>query len=284
MSEQNNPFGNENNTGHIWDDNLRELNNDPPQWWMYGLWASVAFVVIYFILYPAIPLVNSHTPGILGWTSTGEYRAQSARIDEMRRPLDERVGQMSVSAIVADRELAENVSRASAGLFGEFCAACHAVGGAGNPGFPILANDDWMWGGTVDRIHETIVRGRQGQMPAHGHLSETQIMDLTRHVLAMGRGQAHEPGRVLYEGAGACFACHGMDGSGNTMLGAPNLTNGIWLHGGSEEAIAYTIRHGINAANDPNTRVSVMPAFGDRLSENDIKKLAVYVHQLGGGQ
>lgn len=284
MSEHNNPFGNENNTGHVWDDNLRELRNDPPTWWTYGLWASLAFVVIYYLLYPAIPLVNTHTKGILGWTSTGEYRQGMEKLAEMRGGREAQVERMSVAAILADDDLRQYATRSSRAVFGDFCAPCHGPGGQGNPGYPILANDDWLWGGSIDRIMETITNGRQGNMPAHTHLTDAQINDLARHVLALSQGREHEPGKALYTGAGACFACHGMDGKGNTALGSPNLTNGIWLHGGSEQEIAQTIRHGINVANNPNTRISVMPVFGERLPESEIKKLAVYVHQLGGGQ
>ncbi len=286
MSENSNPFGDEPNTGHIWDDNLRELTNQPPKWWMIGFWASIGLVVLYSILYPMWPLINTHTKGILGWTSIKEYKEDLKEIEAMRAKYEQQLPGKSAAEILADPELKQYVVRSAKVLFGDNCAACHGSGGQGNPGFPVLADDDWLYGGTIDKIVETITNGRQGMMPAHGsRFSEQQIEDLAKHVKALSTGGEHAPGKALFEGEAGCFACHGMDGKGNQALGAANLTDGIWRFGnGSLEDIKYTITHGVNDASDPKTRNAVMPTFGKRLSETDIKKLAVYVHELGGGQ
>lgn len=286
MSDQN-PFPNESNTGHIWDDNLRELTNDPPKWWRIGFWASLAFVVGYFILYPAIPLVNSYTKGVLGWTSTGEYHQGREAIEAVRGPFEGRIASMSVDQVLADSELKGYSVRAAKVLFADNCAGCHGSGGqggkdvAGNILFPTLADDDWLWGGSIDRIAETISQGRQGSMPAMGGmaLSDGEIDELAN---AISQGQPTSTPLFTEKG---CFACHGMDGTGNHFLGAANLTDRVSRFGdGSVASIKQTIAHGVNDANDPQTRDAVMPNFGERLSGNDIKKLAVYVHQFGGGQ
>lgn len=290
MSDQN-PFPNENNTGHIWDENLRELTNEPPKWWMIGLWAGFAFVIGYYILYPAIPLVNTYTKGVLGWTSTGEYHKGRQAIEEIRAPFESRIATMSVDQVLADSELRDYSVRAARVLFADNCAACHGAGGQGgsdaegNALFPSLADDNWLWGGTIDRIHETITMGRNGNMPAHGHLDDADITELARHIMALRQGGTHPPGEAVFTGAGACFACHGMDAKGNIFLGSANLTTRIVRFGdGSLESIVRTIRHGVNAPGDPLTRTAEMPSFAGRLGESDIKKLAVYVHQFGGGQ
>lgn len=286
MSEKN-PFPDENNTGHIWDDNLRELENDPPKWWMIGIYASIAFVVGYFILYPSIPLLSSHTKGVLGWTSTGEYHAGREKIEAVRAPYEDRIAGMDVEQIMADGELRGYSVRAARVLFADNCAPCHGAGGqggwdtGGNILFPILANDDWLWGGTIARIHETIAVGRRGAMPPMGGmaLSDAEIGELAQAIAA-----GDPLSSPLYMSKG-CIACHGPDGKGNIFLGSADLTNRIWRFGdGSAASIEQTIRHGVNDANDPLTRTAEMPAFSGRLSESDLKKLAIYVHQFGGGQ
>lgn len=284
MSDKHNPYKVP-DTGHVWDDNLRELLNPPPKWWMIGLHASWIFVVLYFLLYPSIPLVNSHFKGIMGWTSIGEFKDSMQEIQEIRAEFENRMRGMSAAAILADPELSNYAVRSSKVLFGDNCAACHGTGGAGNPNFPVLADDNWLYGGSIEKIVESITKGRKPMMPAQAQLSEQEISDLAKHVVALSQGSEYEPGKAIFMGKGACFACHGMDAAGNTAMGASNLTDGIWrFYPGTEEAVAHTIRHGVNYPGDPQSRNAVMPAFGDRLSETDINRLAVYVHKLGGGQ
>ena len=281
MSDQNNPFGNEPNTGHIWDDDLRELTNQPPKWWMWGMYASVALIVVYAIVYPMIPLVSTHTKGVTGWTSIGEFKEDMAAIEAVRAQYEEQLPGESAAAILADQELSNYVTRSAKVLFGDNCAACHGSGGQGNPGFPVLADDDWLFGGSIDKIQESITMGRKGIMTAHAkQMTDAEATELAN---AIAKGEPTSTG--LFQ-AKACFACHGMDGKGMAALGSANLTDGIWRFGdGSVESIKYTILHGVNDASDPQTRIAEMPVFGGgKLSETDIKKLAVYVHKLGGGQ
>jgi cytochrome c oxidase cbb3-type subunit 3 len=280
MSDNANPFGNEPNTGHIWDDNLRELTNPPPKWWMLGLHASWILVVAYGFIYPMWPLASSYTKGLMGWTSIGEYKADLKALDGVRSKYEDKIASMTVDQIMADPEASEYAVRSAKVLFGDNCAACHGTGGAGNPNFPVLADDDWLYGGTVDIIQTTITNGRKGNMPAMGgqKLTSAEINELAT---AISKGQPTST--PLFQQKG-CFACHGMDGKGMHALGSANLTDGIWRFGdGSVKAVTYTITHGVNQA-DPMSRNAVMPTWKGRLTSAEIKKLAVYVHQLGGGQ
>lgn len=273
-------------TGHSWDDGaLRELLNQPPKWWFIGFWASIAWCVVYFILYPAIPLGSDFTRGIMGWSQIKEYEQDLSAIEEVRAPFEAKIQKMSAAEILGDSELTAYVEKSAKVLFGDRCAACHGVGGAGNPGFPVLADDDWLYGGDIDTIVTTITDGRQGSMPAFGAaLSAQQIDDLAKHVVALGQGSSHAPGAALFDEQG-CSGCHGEDAKGMTFMGSANLTDGIYrFTPGGLESVKYTITHGVNDGSDPQTRNAVMPSFADMLSETEIKKLAVYVHQLGGGQ
>jgi cytochrome c oxidase cbb3-type subunit 3 len=282
MSDQSNPY-NATTTGHVWDDNLAELTNSPPKWWMLGLHASWILVLLYSIVYPAWPWFGGATKGLMGWTSIGEYKEDVAAIEQVRAKYEDQLPGKSAAAILADSELKNYVSKSAKVLFGDNCAACHGTGGSGNPGYPVLADDDWLYGGNIDTIGQSITNGRMGMMPAKGGaaLSEAEI-----GALANAIAQGNPTASPVFMGKGACFACHGTDGKGMQVLGAPNLTDGIWRFGdGSAEDIAYTIRHGVNDPQDKQTRNAVMPTFGSgKLSETDIKKLAVYVHQLGSGQ
>ncbi len=281
MSEKSNPY-NVPDTGHVWDDNLRELTNDPPKWWMIGLHASWILVVIYTIIYPSWPWFGGAYKGMMSWTSIGEYKEDMKAIDAIRARYEEKLPGMSAAAILGDSELSQYVTKSAKVLFGDNCAACHGNNGAGNTDYPILADDDWLYGGKIDTIVQTITGGRQGVMPAKGgaQLTETEIDQLAQ---AISKG---EPTTAPAWQKGACFACHGMDGKGMQALGSANLTDHVWRFGkGSIDDIKYTITHGVNDPKDPATRNAVMPKFGGgKLSETDIKKLAVFVHQLGGGK
>ncbi len=285
MSDKSNPYKVP-TTGHVWDDNLAELLNEPPKWWMIGFWASMALVVIYWLVYPSIPLVNTHFKGIMGWTAIKELKQDMQAIEQVRAKYENRLPGMSAAAILADDELTQYVTRSAKVLFGDNCAACHGTSGAGNPNFPVLVDDDWLYGGKIENIVQSIANGRRGNMPAHtGTLSDQEIADVAKHVKALSEGGEYAPGKEIFAGKGACFACHGQDGKGMTALGSANLTDGIWRFSpGTEEAIAYTIAHGVNAPKDPKTRDAVMPKFGGKMSEVEINKLAVYVYKLGGGQ
>jgi cytochrome c oxidase cbb3-type subunit 3 len=298
----NNLFPNENNTGHVWDDDLRELSNDPPLWWTIGLHASWIFVLVYFLLYPSLPTLSGYTQGLLGWTSISEYKEDLADIDKVRSKWEDKINNVNTTAamILDDDELRNYAVRSAKTLFGDYCSACHGVGGSGNPaisfsdsGYPVLADDDWLYGGTIEQIQTTITNGRKGMMmPFGARLSTEEIVDLAKYMVALSQGGEHAPGKPLFN-KGACFACHGMDAKGNTTMGSANLTDAVWrfdVKGDDShlESAQYTITHGVNSkAMDANSRDAVMPIFGPKgkdLGQGAIKKLAVYVHQLGGGQ
>jgi cytochrome c oxidase cbb3-type subunit 3 len=281
-----NPFPGENNTGHIWDDNLRELQNPPPRWWTIAFWASVVWWIAYGIIYPMWPMGQEATKGITGWTQIKEYQEGLEQIQAVRAPYESRIAEMSAKDILADEELRAYTQASSKVLFGDYCSACHGAGGAGGPNFPVLADDDWLYGGSVETIEQTLINGRKGIMPSHGKvLSAEQIDQLAAYVVGLSEGEDDEAGKQLYMSSG-CLACHGMDGKGMQALGSANLTDAVWRFNEPDRLASarYTIAHGVNDASDPKTREAVMPAFGERLSKNEIKKLAVYVHTLGGGQ
>ncbi len=274
-------------TGHVWDDNLRELLNEPPRWWMISFYASIAWVLVYFILYPSIPLIDSHTKGIMGWTQIKEYKEDLDKIEQVRAPWENKLKGMSAAAILADSDLTSYTISSAKVLFGDRCAACHGAGGAGNPGFPVLADDDWLYGGSVESIQESITAGRQGMMPGFAaQISDQEIDDLANFVMALsqGNGDSQPAGKALFDDAG-CSGCHGADGKGMHMMGSANLTDGIWRFSSQDQlaSVKYTITNGVNTGED-TARNAVMPSFENQLSATDITKLAVYVHQLGGGQ
>lgn len=274
-------------TGHVWDDNLADYTNQPPKWWMLGLTASAIWCLVYFLYYPTIPVSTGgfFSKGLGGWTAISEMEADKSAVDAVRGKFEARLNGMTPAAILADSELSEYVKRSGKVLFGDNCAACHGTNGVGTRDkeglfAPILIDDDWLFGGKIDNIHESIVSGRQAMMPAHkGILSETEIATLAN---AIAQGQPTSTPLFTEKG---CVACHGMDGKGNPALGAANLADRVWRFDSSVEGIKRTITYGVNSG-DPHTRVAVMPSFqaAGKLSDTDMKKLAVYVYKLGGGQ
>jgi cytochrome c oxidase cbb3-type subunit 3 len=300
---ENNPFPGENNTGHFWDDNLRELKNPPPRWWMIAFWASVLWWVGYAILYPMWPMPyqpeegDGFTKGILGWTQMDEYQKGVEQVQDMRAKYEEKIEGLTAEEIMADPGLTQYTLASSKVLYGDYCSACHGSGGQGNPGYPVLADDDWLYGGSVAKLQESIQYGRKGAMTAHKDiLSEAEVDQLSNFVVALSEGQAgSEEDWALYNAKG-CNACHGPTGNGIlaelpdgqiVTVGAANLTDGIWrFEPGGYDSAKHTILYGVNQAGVEQTRDAVMPAFGEtgKLGEQEIKKLVVYVHQLGGGQ
>ncbi|MBL3527589.1 MAG: cytochrome-c oxidase, cbb3-type subunit III [gamma proteobacterium endosymbiont of Lamellibrachia anaximandri] len=280
----NNPFPGENNTGHIWDDNIRELANPPPRWWMIAFWASIAWFFGYGVLYPMYPIGQKPTEGVMGWTQIKEYQEGVDEVVAVRAELENQLKDMSAKDILANPGLADYTVASVKVLFGDNCAPCHGGGGQGGPGFPVLADDDWLFGGTVETIEQTITMGRKGIMTAHGKILSGAEAD--KLVDAIVAGDPMSDPNFLQKG---CVACHGMDGKGMQMLGSANLTDGIYrfVPGEGEsikDSVKQTILHGVNDVTDPQTREAVMPSFGDRLSKDEIKKLAVYVYKFGGGQ
>ncbi len=280
-----NPFPGENNTGHIWDDNLRELANPPPRWWMISFWASIAFFIGYGIIYPmypALPGSTGFTKGITGWTQIKEFQEGIAELDEVRGEFEKKISAMSTADILKDEGLAEYTVASAKVLFGDNCAACHGSGGQGGPGYPVLADDDWLYGGAVTTLEQTISMGRKGVMPAKGgaELSDAEVDSLAKSIVE------GKPAENPLFAAKFCLACHGPDGKGMQPLGSANLTDQIYrfvpLEGETTlDSVKATIIGGVNV---PGGREAEMPSFGDRLSKDEIKKLAVYVYKFGGGQ
>ena len=255
---------------------------------------------MYWLYYPSVPVPSSTTffKGIGGWTAIKELEADKNEVDAVRGKYEAKLKNMAPAAILADSDLTEYVKRSGKVLFGDNCAPCHGTNGVGTKDkeglmAPILNDDDWLYGGTIDSIHTTISGGRQGMMVAHqDSLSSQQIDDVAKYVKAMsdeGKSQADADAAVA---AGKkvfmesdCVSCHGPDAKGMQAMGSANLTDKIWRFDGSLEGIKRTITYGVNNGN-PKARVAIMPNFKEagKLSDSDIKKLAVYVYKFGGGQ
>lgn len=271
-------------TGHEWD-GLKELNNPLPKWWLYIFYATIAWSLVYFVFYPSWPLVSTYTTGLLGYSQRAEaLAAYEAGISE-RAQKGAGLEDATLEEIRSNPSLLEFAMANGRAAFGDNCAPCHGQGAVGAVGYPNLQDDDWLWGGTLEDIQFTITHGirnetdeaRFGDMPAFGRdqiLTSAEIDTVADYVLSLsGTGTATEEGQQLY--VDNCAACHGDNGEGLVELGAPNLTDQIWLFGGTKEAIVYGITNG---------RGGVMPAMGQRLDPVTVKSLAVYVHSLGGGQ
>ena len=270
-------------TGHEWD-GIRELDNPMPRWWLWTFYATIVWAVLYAIAYPAWPLISSATSGILGWSSRGDLRAELSVAETARADYAARVADLPVGDILADDALRQFAISAGGAAFRVNCVQCHGSGAAGSPGYPNLNDDEWLWGGTAEDIHATIAHGirfagddetRFSEMTAFADiLDREQVTAVAAYVTSLSEGGAAAgPGADIF--AENCASCHGEDGTGMAELGAPDLTDAIWLYGSSPAEIAAQVRapkHG------------VMPAWQGRLGETTVKELAVYVHSLGGGQ
>ncbi|MBI5658992.1 MAG: c-type cytochrome [Nitrosomonadales bacterium] len=293
MSENRNADSGETTTGHVWDDDLADYTNQPPRWWMIGLAVSAIWVVVYFVMYPSIPIATSGTftpgiglPGSGQWTAIKEMEADQKDVDDVRGKFEKKLKDMAPAAILADKELSEYVSRSGKVLFSDNCAACHGQNGIGTTDkqglfAPILNDDDWLFGGTVDQIYESIANGRQGMMMAH----KSSLNDEEIKALAGAVSQGNPTATPLFTEKG-CVGCHGADGKGMQAMGSANLADKVWRFAGTPEGIKYTIAHGVNDPGDKETRVAIMPNFtaAGKLSAVEMKKLAVYVFRFGGGK
>ena len=277
-------------TGHEWD-GIEELNNPLPRWWLWTFYATILWALIYTILFPAWPLITGATPGVLGFSTRANVASEIARFEAANGPMRDRLVAADLAAIKDDPELLQFATSAGAAAFRTNCSQCHGSGAAGvqASGYPNLLDDDWLWGGAMEDIHTTITHGirnttddeaRYSQMPAFGVdglLEAPQIDAVVQHVLAIS-GQEHDAA-LATEGATVfaenCAACHTEAGTGDRTQGAPNLTDAIWLYGGTVDDLTYTIN---------NARFGVMPNWNQRLSEADIRSVALYVHGLGGGE
>ena len=275
-------------TGHVWDGDLKELNKPLPRWWLYVLYATIVWAFGYWLFYPAWPMLNGYTRGVLDYSQRSEVNAEVAAAKASQARLLEAVAATPVAEIEKNPDLMEFVMRGGAAQFSNNCAPCHGRGAQGFKGYPNLNDDDWLWGGSIELIETTIRSGiRSGHAETHSiamprfgidqMLDSNQISDAADFVLSLskpgGDAAAIERGRTLF--AEQCSGCHGEAAKGSLEMGAPNLTDGIWLYGDRKADIVETIRTG---------RGGVMPSWDGKLDPATIKMLAIYVHSLGGGK
>ena len=272
-------------TGHEWD-GIRELNNPMPRWWVWTFYATIAWSIGYGIAYPAWPLLKEATRGVLGYSSRQELAETVKVAADAQKVFVDKIAAMPVSEIPKDAELFLFAVKGGDAAFNGTCAPCHGSGAMGRLGYPNLNDNDWLWGGSIDQIYQTIQFGirndhpetRTSEMPAFKDmLDPSQTKQVAAYVVSLTGTPSDaalvEPGKQLF--ADNCASCHGEKAEGNKDLGAPNLADAIWLKVDGEEAIAAQIsspKHG------------VMPAWAGRLTDTTIKELAVYVHSLGGGE
>lgn len=255
----------EQTTGHA-ADGIEEYDNPLPAWWFYMFVITIVWGIGYLIIYPGM----GNYPGLIGWTQVGQYDKEVAAADEKYRAMRDRYLALPIEEIAADPAVRKMGMR----MFANNCAQCHGGDARGSYGFPNLADNDWLYGGSPADIKHTLVAGRQAAMPAWGSIiGEQGITDVTAYLLSINGREAvtgkAEAGKKVFDTY--CVACHGANAEGNIAMGAPNLKNGIWLYGGSAEQIGHTLRNGRNGE---------MPAFGETLSEDKIHILAAYVYGL----
>jgi len=274
-------------TGHEWD-GIRELNTPLPRWWLWLFYITIVWAIGYWVVYPSWPLVSSYSRGVFGWQSRDAVVEDLRQLKETRGPLMDKLAAASLQEIVADPQLLDFARAVGKPAFAENCAPCHGAGGGGARGYPNLNDDDWLWGGKLDDIAFTIRHGvrsgsedaRESAMPAFGRdgiLKSDEIYNVVGYVrslnnLATPRANIEAGKKVFAEN---CAVCHGEAAKGNRELGAPNLTDSIWLYGSSVPTLTETIT---------NSRNGVMPTWAGRLDDVTLKALAVYVYTLGGGE
>jgi cytochrome c oxidase cbb3-type subunit 3 len=269
--------------GHEWD-GIEELDTPMPRWWLWTFFATVLFAIGYTIAYPAWPLVEKGTEGVLGWTSRGDFDREMQLERDGRAALLAHLATTPIERLPDDPALMRAAVSGGRAAFKVNCVQCHGSGAAGSAGYPNLNDDDWLWGGDLKTIEYTLLHGirqpgvdatRTSLMPAFGGaLSADQIAQVTDHIMSLsGKSKGDAAGAQLF--ADNCAACHGPTGTGNRELGAPNLADAIWLYGGTRESIGQQIRQ---------PRHGVMPAWEHRLDPVTVRMLAAYVHSLGGGE
>ncbi|MXO72453.1 cytochrome-c oxidase, cbb3-type subunit III [Alteraurantiacibacter buctensis] len=271
--------------GHEWD-GIEELNNPLPRWWLWTLYATVIWSLVYVILYPAWPLLEKGTEGVLGWTSRGQLADEMSAEEARRAPILQAIAATPIADLPANAELMQEAVAGGAAAFRVHCVQCHGANAAGSEGYPNLTDDEWIWGGDLPTIEATIVHGirhpgdsatRMSLMPAFGQmgiLTPAQVSQVTDHVLSLsGQSAGNAAGAAVY--AANCAVCHGPAGGGLRQFGAPSLNDAVWLYGGSRAAVAQQVN---------SARHGVMPAWEDKLDPATIRMLAAYVHSLGGGE
>lgn len=274
--------------GHEWD-GIEELDTPLPRWWLIIFYASIIWAAAYTVAYPAWPLINSATQGVLGYSSRAELAEEMAAVEAERAPLRDAIAAIAIEDLPADEQLMQTAVQGGRSAFIVHCVQCHGSGAAGSTSYPNLNDDDWLWGGDIAAIEYTLIHGirnpdhdetRISQMPAFGAdgiLNDRQIADVVSHVRTLSGAEeasaAAARGAELY--TANCAVCHGENGGGDQSQGAPNLRDTIWLYGGDRAAITQTVA---------NSRYGVMPRWGHRLDPVTIRMLAAYVWSLGGGE
>ena len=276
-------------TGHEWD-GIEEYNNPLPRWWLWVFYATIVWAIWYSIAYPAWPMISGATSGYMGWSTRENVAQEIAEAEAANAGINEKLASVELASIADDQELATYARSAGASVFKTWCAQCHGSGAAGAKGYPNLQDDAWLWGGTIEDIHYSIKHGirneedpdaRYSQMPAFGEILEAEQIDqVVNYVMSMS--PSYEPRDASMVAAGEqvyldnCAVCHGEGGEGDIYQGAPNLSDAIWLYGGDYDTLMHTVTY---------SRFGVMPPMGGaELNEAEIRAVATYVHQLGGGE
>lgn len=273
-------------TGHSWD-GIEELNNPLPRWWLWTLYATIIWAIGYVIAYPAWPLINGATTGLLGYSTRGELAANVEAHEQKNAGLVTELVNQDLSTLDPSDPLHRYAVARGGSVFRAQCSQCHGSGAQGATGYPNLLDDAWLWGGDITAIEHTVRHGirndtdddaRYSSMPAFGDmLEEAEIDSVVEYVISLSSPE-HDAalaqlGETVY--SDNCSACHGENAEGDRDQGAPNLADAIWLYGGDRASVTYTVK---------NARFGVMPAWGQRLSDADVRAVSVYVHALGGGE
>ncbi len=277
-------------TGHSWD-GIREFNNPLPRWWLWCLYLTIIWAVIYTIAYPAWPMISGATPELLGYSTRAEVAEDIERFEALNADLRAQMTDVELASVTRDEmpDLYNYAIQSGASTFATWCSQCHGRGAAGvqAAGYPNLLDDDWLWGGSIDEIYLTIAHGirneedpdaRWSEMTAFDEiLTDEEVSQVVNYVLSVSAQDADAALAIAGEAVflDNCSACHGENAMGDRVLGAPDLTDRIWLYGGTPEAIEQTVRY---------SRFGVMPPWLQRLSEDEVRAAAIYVHSLGGGE
>jgi cytochrome c oxidase cbb3-type subunit III len=273
-------------TGHSWD-GIEELNTPLPRWWLWTLYLCIIWGILYTIAYPAWPMVSGATKGLLGWSTRANVAAEITAHEGKNADLVTQLLATDMDVLPASADLNRYAVARGGAVFRANCSQCHGSGAAGAKGYPNLLDDDWLWGGDMAEIEYTVRHGirneqdddaRYSQMPAFGEMLEKdEITAVVEHVVSLSNAEFDanlaETGATVF--ADNCSVCHGDTGLGDRTQGAPNLADAIWLYGGDRKALTETVK---------NARFGVMPAWGPRLTEADVRAVSAYVHSLGGGE
>jgi len=270
-------------TGHSWD-GISEYNIPAPRWWLIVWLICIIWSFIYWIFYPTWPIFGGHTKGTLNWSGRSQLAESQVEINDLRSGFLEQISQKNFKEIEQDPKLLEFALTGGRAAFKENCSACHGTGAQGSLGYPNLNDDDWLWGGKIEDIYQTLQYGirsaheqtRASQMPAFGMdkiLKKDEIENVVEYVMSLSDKSHSSNGAEIFKAN--CAVCHGAEGKGGRAFGAPNLSDTIWLYGGNKEDITFTVNY---------ARAGVMPYWIGRLDDTTIKQLSLYVHSLGGGE